>query len=128
MRVTLQFRLLDRVGDNGLVSTMILRPTPAGDDVLEIENWVMSCRVFGRELEFEAMNIAVEAARARGVRALVADYIPTRKERRDQQALSEPRLHWGRSARARQRRDALAPRSRRLRHPEYSHRWARAAG
>ena len=77
--LTLQFRLLDRVGDNGLVSTMILRPTAADDDVLEIENWVMSCRVFGRELEFEAMNVAVEAARERGVRALVADYIPTPK-------------------------------------------------
>jgi FkbH-like protein len=77
--VTLQFRLLDRVGDNGLVSTMILRPTRADDEVLEIENWVMSCRVFGRELEFEAMNIAVDAARERGVRALVADYIPTAK-------------------------------------------------
>ena len=77
--VTLQFRLLDRLGDNGLISTMILRPTPADDDVLEIENWVMSCRVFGRELEFEAMNIAVEAARERGARALVAEYIPTPK-------------------------------------------------
>ncbi|MFZ0604188.1 MAG: HAD-IIIC family phosphatase [Roseiarcus sp.] len=77
--LTLQFRLLDRVGDNGLVSTMILRPTPADDDVLEIENWVMSCRVFGRELELEAMNVAVEAARERGARALIADYIPTPK-------------------------------------------------
>ena len=77
--VTLQFRLLDRVGDNGLVSTMILRPTQDDDEVLEIENWVMSCRVFGRELEFEAMNIAVEAAKERGARALVADYIPTPK-------------------------------------------------
>ena len=77
--VTLQFRLLDRVGDNGLVSAMILRPTRADDEVLEIENWVMSCRVFGRELEFEAMNIAVDAARERGARALVADYIPTAK-------------------------------------------------
>jgi FkbH-like protein len=77
--LTLQFRLVDRVGDNGLVSTMILRPKPDDDEVLEIENWVMSCRVFGRELEIEAMNIAVEAARERGVRALVADYIPTAK-------------------------------------------------
>jgi FkbH-like protein len=77
--VTLQFRLLDRVGDNGLVSTMILRPTRDDYEVLEIENWVMSCRVFGRELEFEAMNIAVEAAKERGARALVADYIPTPK-------------------------------------------------
>ncbi len=77
--LTLQFRLLDRVGDNGLVSTMILRPAAGDEETLEIENWVMSCRVFGRELEFEAMNIAVEAARDRGVRALVADYIPTPK-------------------------------------------------
>src|SRR5271166_4838874 len=77
--LTLQFRLLDRVGDNGLVSTMILRPTPDDEAVLEIENWVMSCRVFGRQLEFEAMNIAVEAARQRGARALIADYIPTPK-------------------------------------------------
>jgi hypothetical protein len=77
--LTLQFRLLDRVGDNGLVSTMILRPAAGDGRTLEIENWVMSCRVFGRELEFEAMNIAVEAARERGVRALIADYIPTPK-------------------------------------------------
>src|SRR5271166_1277325 len=77
--VTLQFRLLDRAGDNGLVSTMILRPTPDEEDVLEIESWVMSCRVFGRQLEYEAMNIAVDAARARGARALVAVYIPTAK-------------------------------------------------
>jgi FkbH-like protein len=77
--LTLQFRLLDRVGDNGLVSAMILRPTPGDEDLLEIENWVMSCRVFGRQLEFEAMNIAVEAARERGARALVANYFPTAK-------------------------------------------------
>jgi predicted enzyme involved in methoxymalonyl-ACP biosynthesis len=77
--MTLQFRLLDRVGDNGLVSTMILRPSPDAGDVFEIENWVMSCRVFGRQLEFMAMNIAVAAARERGVRAFIADYVPTAK-------------------------------------------------
>jgi FkbH-like protein len=77
--LTLQFRLLDRIGDNGLVSAMILRPTSDEGDVLEIESWVMSCRVFGRQLEFEAMNIAVEGARQRGARALIADYIATPK-------------------------------------------------
>jgi FkbH-like protein len=77
--LTLQFRLLDRIGDNGLVSTMILRPAPNDEGVLEIENWVMSCRVFGRQLEFEAMNIAVEAARRRGAKAFIADYIATPK-------------------------------------------------
>jgi FkbH-like protein len=77
--VTLQFRLLDKYGDNGLVSAMILRPDPTELDILEIDNWVMSCRVFGRQLEFEAMNIAVEQARRRGGRTLRAAYIPTPK-------------------------------------------------
>jgi FkbH-like protein len=77
--LTLQFRLLDRIGDNGLVSAMILRPTANKEKVLEIENWVMSCRAFGRRLEFEAMNIAVEAAHRLGIKGFIADYIATPK-------------------------------------------------
>ena len=77
--LTLQFRLLDKYGDNGLVSAMMLRPDPDHAEIFEIDNWVMSCRVFGRELEFEAMNIAVEQARRRGSAAIRAAYIPTPK-------------------------------------------------
>jgi FkbH-like protein len=77
--IVLQFRLLDRFGDNGLVSVLILRPDASEREVLEVDTWVMSCRVFGRELEFEAMNIAVETAQRRGVRSFRASYIPTKK-------------------------------------------------
>jgi FkbH-like protein len=77
--IVLQFRLIDRFGDNGLVSVLILRPDAKDGQALEVDTWVMSCRVFGRELEFEAMNIAVEAARRRGVREFLASYIPTKK-------------------------------------------------
>lgn len=75
--ITLQFRLSDRLGDSGLVSVMILRPAGPDARELEVDIWVMSCRVFGRELEDEAMNIAVECARARGVTALRARYVPS---------------------------------------------------
>jgi FkbH-like protein len=75
--LTLQFRLRDRFGDNGLVSVMLL--VPQSDGVLEIDTWVMSCRVFGRQLEHEAMNIAVESAQRAGARELVASYAPTSK-------------------------------------------------
>ena len=78
--ITLQFRLVDRFGDNGIVSAMILRPDKAGQ-VFEIDTWVMSCRVFGRQLEYEAMNIAVETVRVAGAQFLRADYIPTAKNR-----------------------------------------------
>jgi FkbH-like protein len=77
--LTLQFRLVDRFGDNGLVSAMILRPDTLAPDLVEIDSWVMSCRVFGRQLEREAMNITVETARRMGVRAFRACYIPTSK-------------------------------------------------
>jgi FkbH-like protein len=78
--VTLQFRLVDRLGDNGLVSVMILRPAaPGADHELEIDAWVMSCRVFGRQLEDEAMNIAAEEARARGAIAITARFVPTNR-------------------------------------------------
>jgi len=77
--LTLQVRLFDRFGDNGLVSAVILAPDPKHADTLEIDTWIMSCRVFGRELECEVMNVLVELARARGVRAIWGDYIPTPK-------------------------------------------------
>jgi FkbH-like protein len=77
--MTLQFRLIDKYGDNGLVSAMILQPDPKLPEVFEIDNWVMSCRVFGRQLEFEALNIAVEQARRRSIKAFRAAYIPTSK-------------------------------------------------
>jgi FkbH-like protein len=75
----LQFRLVDKFGDNGIVSVMILKPVAGTSDALEIDTWVMSCRVFGRQLELEALNIAVGEARCRGARALEADFVPTKK-------------------------------------------------
>lgn len=82
--LTLQFRLVDKFGDNGIVSVMLLAPDhslggPAEGGALELVNWVMSCRVFGRQLEEEALNILAETARARGVTAIRARFVPTEK-------------------------------------------------
>ena len=76
--LTFQFRLLDRYGDNGIVSAVILCQ-PGEPGILEIDTWVMSCRVFGRGLEFEIMNIVAESARQHGAGALVAAYVATTK-------------------------------------------------
>jgi len=77
--MVLYFRLIDRFGDNGIVSAMILGPVPLEPLTLRIDSWVMSCRVFGRELEQEIMNIVAEAARERGVQELQARYVATKK-------------------------------------------------
>ena len=75
--LALQFRISDRLGDNGLVSVITTSPGNEDSEALEIVNWVMSCRVFGRQLEDEVMNIVVETARSRGIRFLQARYIPS---------------------------------------------------
>ena len=43
---TLQIRLLDRFGDNGIVAIVIGSPRAARR--LRIDTWLMSCRVLGR--------------------------------------------------------------------------------
>ena len=105
--IALQFRLADRFGDNGLISAMVLRPAADDPAVLEMDLWVMSCRVFGRQLEFEAMNLAVEAALRNGIRTIRATYIPSEKngvvaglyeslgfKRVDRPAAKEGTSHW----------------------------------
>lgn len=69
------FRLADRFGDNGLVSVVLLEAAHDHPAQAEIVNWVMSCRVFGRELEHEIMNIVVELARNRSWGSISADFI-----------------------------------------------------
>ena len=68
--------LSDRFGDNGLVLVAICRFT--GHD-LEIDSFLMSCRVLQRGVEQQAMNTIVDAACQRGARRVVGRYVPTPK-------------------------------------------------
>ncbi len=74
--VTLYGRLVDKFGDNGLVSVLIGR-VAAG--TLELDVWLMSCRVLNRELELAMFDALVEQCQARGIRKIVGLYIPSKK-------------------------------------------------
>ena len=74
--VTLQVRLTDRFGDNGVIAVLVARVN--GPEAV-IEQWVMSCRVLGRRVEEACLNVLVEACEARGVQRLVGLYKPTEK-------------------------------------------------
>ncbi|MBX0331342.1 HAD-IIIC family phosphatase [Oscillochloris sp. ZM17-4] len=76
---TQYFKLNDRFGDNGLVGVMIARRVPADISTWEIDTWLMSCRVIGRQMEQLMLQTLIEAAYARGVRALRGVYTPTAK-------------------------------------------------
>jgi FkbH-like protein len=72
---TLQVRLADIFGDNGMISVIICRPADAG--VWEIDTWLMSCRVLGRKVEHMVLREILEHARLAGIHKLVGTYKPT---------------------------------------------------
>lgn len=74
---TLQVRLKDRFGDNGMISVVLCRPE--GTESWLIDTWLMSCRVLNRGLERQTLNILVAAARTYGIARLVGHYRPTQK-------------------------------------------------
>lgn len=73
--LTLQVRLADKFGDNGMISVIIGRPS--ADGALEIDTWLMSCRVLGRRVEQMVLRELLAQARARGATRLTGRYIPT---------------------------------------------------
>ena len=72
---TLQVRLADMFGDNGMISVVICRPNGLGD--WEIDTWLMSCRVLGRKVENMVLGEVLRHARAAGVCRLLGVYKPT---------------------------------------------------
>lgn len=72
--ITLQIRLKDRFGDNGMISAVVAIPN---DGRMHIDLWIMSCRVLSRKVEEATLNVLVEECRKRGFDRLTGTYIPT---------------------------------------------------
>jgi len=75
---TLQVRLADTFGDNGMISVLICRRER---DDWAIDTWLMSCRVLGRKVETAVLQELIVQAAARGIRRLVGRYLPTEKNK-----------------------------------------------
>jgi FkbH-like protein len=74
---SLQVRLLDVFGDNGMISVIICRHVDR--DTLELDTWLMSCRVLGRRVEEVTLDEVVSYAAQQGYRSLIGRYIPTER-------------------------------------------------
>jgi len=73
---TRQIRLKDSLGDNGMVSVVICKKN---EDNWEIDTWLMSCRVLGRQVEDAVLQDIVKNAQANGVNKIIGCYSPTAK-------------------------------------------------
>ena len=69
-------RVLDCYGDSGLTGLAILRDTPSA---VEIDTFLLSCRVLGRGVETALLSFLLNRARAPFPRPLRGRFLPTRK-------------------------------------------------
>jgi FkbH-like protein len=68
--------LADRFGDNGLISVLLAQ---IREHSLEIDTWLMSCRVLKRGVEAFLLNHLCQVARDHGLNVIRGEYIPTSK-------------------------------------------------
>jgi len=69
-------KLEDKFGDNGVVSVVIGK---INGEVLDMELWIMSCRVLKRDMEFAMMDELVRRAKLQGIKTIMGYYYPTAK-------------------------------------------------
>ncbi len=77
-RHVIQIRLVDRFGDNGIISVIIAEKA---DEAWTIDTWLMSCRVLGRRVQEAALAHLAAAAASEGAKSLIGRYIPSAKNR-----------------------------------------------
>lgn len=75
-KISLYARLSDKFGDNGLVS--LIQGTILGSEV-EIDLWLMSCRVLKRTLEYSLLYSFLKEAKNRDIKIVRGRYMPTKK-------------------------------------------------
>lgn len=75
---TLQVRLADSFGDNGMISVVICRRQ---DRDWYVDTWLMSCRVLGRRVENAILQELLSQARAGGIDRILGAYIPTERNK-----------------------------------------------
>lgn len=73
----LQLRLIDKLGDNGVIAIVIGRLQDNQD--LLIDTWLMSCRVLGRQVELATLNLLAQEALKLNAKRLIGQYFPTAK-------------------------------------------------
>ena len=66
----------DRFGENGIISVMVCNVFP---EEIEIHIWVMSCRVFKRDMEFAMFDKLVDIAKKMNKKIIRGIFIPTKK-------------------------------------------------
>ncbi|MBE5102253.1 HAD-IIIC family phosphatase [Priestia aryabhattai] len=74
------FRATDKFGDNGIVGAVCIEEhNNSNNKIWNIQNFIMSCRVFSRGIETAVLNHVITKAKEAQVKKIVGFYIPSKK-------------------------------------------------
>lgn len=74
------FSVIDKFGDNGIVGSVFIEEiNNDGNKIWNIENFIMSCRVFSRGIETAVLNYVIKKAQKYQVKKIVGYYVPSKK-------------------------------------------------
>ena len=71
-------KVRDRFGDQGLVGMMIVKKVK---DALEIDTFLLSCRVLGKGVEHRMLSKLGEIARGNEISQIIMPYVPTQRNK-----------------------------------------------
>ena len=74
--IVIHGKLSDKFGEYGITSVMVCKILP---NSIEIDTWVMSCRVFKRNLEFAMFDVLTKIAKRLKIQEIYGDFISTEK-------------------------------------------------
>jgi len=74
--LTVAGNLKDKFGDNGLVTVVIGK---IKKQTMDITVWLMSCRVFNRNLEFALFDCLINLCKSKGISTIYGNYIKSEK-------------------------------------------------
>jgi FkbH-like protein len=74
--LVVSLKVEDKFGDSGLTGVAIVEK---GTEKWRIDSFLLSCRVLGRQVEDSLLAYIVDQAQRSGVKVLIGEFIPTRK-------------------------------------------------
>ena len=72
--------LIDKFGTNGIVGLIIVKLNKKLKEAF-IDTFLMSCRIIGREVEVSFVNYIASILKKMGMKKLIGEYIPTKKNK-----------------------------------------------
>ena len=69
----------DKYGDHGITALCMVKLSEENDSSAEISNFLMSCRILGREIEYDFLNWCLNFLYNKGVKEVCANFSLTKK-------------------------------------------------